>query len=104
MSKRKYTHIQRLLPEIQEMLSKGKSHKEVEQHFGLTGDRPVHNLLKQERRRQKKIALGVIPRPKGKPRKNTQSQSKEAQQEYEIKRLRMENKLLQDFLQLTEGK
>lgn len=30
MSKRKYTHMQELLPEIKEMIAKGKSHREIE--------------------------------------------------------------------------
>ena len=50
MSKRKYTHIQEILPEIQVMIANGKSHREIEEFLGLTGDRPVHNLLKRERR------------------------------------------------------
>ncbi len=29
MSKRKYTHIQELLPEIQVMIANGKSHREI---------------------------------------------------------------------------
>ena len=45
MSKRKYTHIQEILPEIQVMIANGKSHREIEEFLGLTGDRPVHNLL-----------------------------------------------------------
>ena len=45
MSKRKYTHTQELLPEIQVMIANGKSHLEIEEFLGLTGDRPVHNLL-----------------------------------------------------------
>ena len=30
MSKRKYTHIQELMPEIKEMIAKGKSQREIE--------------------------------------------------------------------------
>ena len=48
MSKRKYIHIQVLLPEIKAMIASGKSHREIEEFFGLTGDRPIHNLLKRE--------------------------------------------------------
>ena len=93
MSKRRYTHIQEIFPEIKVMIANGKSHREIEEFFGLTGDRPVHNLLKRERRKEKKA---IIPRPKGRPKK----ESKEA----ELERLRMENKLLRDFLQSTERK
>jgi len=101
MSKRKYTHIQEILPEIQVMIANGKSHREIEEFLGLTGDRPVHNLLKRERRKEKKLQAGIAPRPKGRPRKKDTPRSIETEQAYEIHRLKMENKLLRDFLQLT---
>ena len=104
MSKRRYTHIQEILPEIKAMIANGKSHREIEEFFGLTGDRPVHNLLKRERRKEKKVATGIVPRPKGRPRKDAPPRDVVAEQAYEINRLKMENKLLRDFLQLTGGK
>ena len=102
MSERRYTHIQELLPVINAMIAKGKSHREIEEVLGLTGDRPIHNLLKRERRKEKKVKAGVMPRPKGRPRKDGQPthQSEKA----ELERLRMENKLLRDFLQLAGRK
>ena len=102
MPKRRYTHIQKLLPEIKEMLAAGKSHREIEAHFGLEGERPIHELLKRERRKEKKIVEGNIPRPKGRPRKDGQPPRQNEQKE--IERLRMENRLLRDFLQFTERK
>ena len=104
MSKRRYTHIQEILPEIKAMIANGKSHREIEEFFGLTGDRPVHNLLKRERRKEKKVTVGIIPRPKGRPRKDVSARDVVAEQVYEINRLKMENKLLRDFLQLTGRK
>ena len=104
MSKRRYTHIQEILPEIKAMIANGKSHQEIEEFFGLTGDRPVHNLLKRERRKEKKVAAGIVPRPKGRPRKDEPPRDVVAEQAYEINRLKMENKLLRDFLQLTGRK
>lgn len=50
---RKYQHTLELLPKIKEMQEKGMSHKEIENALGLTGDRPIHNLLKRERRKEK---------------------------------------------------
>lgn len=102
MSKRKYTHMKLLLPEIKAMLAEGKSHREIEEHFGLTGERPVHHLLKQERRREKKLAEGGSVKPKGRPRRD--GQPPHQNMKTEIKRLRMENKLLRDFLQSIERK
>ena len=104
MSKRKYTHIQEILPEIKVMIANGKSHREIEEFFSLTGDRPIHNLLKRERRKEKKIAAGIEPRPKGRPCKDASPRDMVAEQAYEINRLKMENKLLRDFLQLTGRK
>ena len=104
MSKRRYTRIQEILPEIKVMIENGKSHREIEEFFGLTGDRPVHNLLKRERRKEKKVAAGIEPRPKGRPRKDAPPRDVVAEQAYEINRLKMENKLLRDFLQLTGRK
>ena len=88
-----YQHIQILLPQIKEMLEKGMSHREIEKRLGLMGDRPVHNLLKRERKKE----LQGIPKVRGrKPAKTLQ------EYKYENKRLKMENELLRDFLSLTE--
>lgn len=43
-----------LLPIIEEKLAAGMSHREIETELGLEGDRPVHNLLKQQRRKAAK--------------------------------------------------
>ena len=87
MSKRNYTHVQKILPKIQATIRNGKSHREIEGFFGLTGDRSVHNLLKRERRKEKKLLAGMAPRPKGRPRKDAAPRSIEAEQAYEIQRL-----------------
>ena len=82
-----------LLPAIESMLEAGMSHREIEDELGLEGERPVHNLLKRQRR---KAAKGM-PKYRGrKPAKTLQ------EYKYENKRLKMEIKLLQDFLQSTE--
>lgn len=89
---RRYQKIQALLPEIKKMLDGGMTQREVEEALGLEGDRPVHELLKRER---KKSVKG-IPKQRGrKPAKTLQ------EYKYENKRLKMENELLRDFLLLT---
>ncbi len=98
MSKRKYTHIQELVPEIKSMLASGMTQREVEQRLGLTGVRPVHELLKRANRRQKKLSAGECIQEKGRARKRPLTQSEAC--EKEIARLKMENELLRDFLQL----
>lgn len=92
---RKYQHTQKLLPQIQEMLESGMTQKQIEAALGLTGDRPVHNLLKRER---KKKVPGIAKQRGRKPAKTL------SEYKYENKRLKMENELLRDFLQFTERK
>lgn len=101
MSKRNYTHMQELLPEIQAMIAAGKTQREIAEHFGFQNKSVVKEALKRDRRKQRKLAAGIIMRPKGRPRKNTAPRDIVVEQAYEINRLKMENKLLQDFLSLT---
>lgn len=98
---RRYQHTQALLTEIKELLAKGMTQREIEDHLGLKGDRPVHQLLKRERRKEKRVIAGITPRPKGRPRKDTRPRDIVAEQAYEIQRLKMENELLRDFLLLA---
>ena len=96
-----YQHTQELLGVIKRLQADGLSQKEIEEHLGLKGDRPVHQLLKRERRKEARIASGITPRPKGRPKKDSAPRDTIAEQAYEKKRLKMENELLRDFLSLT---
>ena len=102
MQKRRYTHTQVLLQEIRAMVSKGMSQREIAEHFGFSSKEVVRELLKRERRKEAKVQAGILPRPKGRPRKD--GQSPHQREKTELDRLRMENKLLRDFLQLTGRK
>ena len=89
---RKYQHTMELLPRIKQLLSEGMTQKEVEEALGLTGYRPVHELLKRERKKEQQ----GVPKQRGrKPAKTLQ------EYKYENKRLKMEVELLRDFLSLT---
>lgn len=93
MSKRKYTHVQSLLPEIKAMVEAGKTQREIAEHYGFSDKSVVKRLLERERRKE----LQGIPKQRGrKPAKTL------AEYKYENKRLKMENELLRDFLQSTE--
>lgn len=95
MEKRRYAKIQALLPIIEAKLAEGQSQREIERELGLEGDRPIHNLLRRERKKE----VRGIPKARGrKPAKTL------AEYKYENKRLKMENELLRDFLQFTERK
>ena len=96
MRKRNYTQVQGLLPEIKAMLSEGKTQREVAEHFGFKDKYVVKQLLVLE--------AGIVPRPKGRPKKTAEPKDIAAEQAYEIQRLQMENKLLRDFLHCTERK
>ena len=96
MSREKYTRVQILLPEIRAMEAAGKTKREIAEHFGLRDKYVVKQLLSRENRKERRIKEGFSPRPKGSHRKESP--------ESELARLRMENQLLRDFLQLTERK
>ena len=104
MNKRNYTHIQELLPQIKAMLAEGKTQREVAEYYGLKNKYVVKQLLTRERRKERKLEAGIIPRSKGRPRKNAAPRDIIAEQAYEIQRLKMENELLRDFLRSTERK
>ena len=80
---------------------KGKTRREIAEHLGLT-KRQVETWVTRYNRRQERIAAGIPPKPKGRPRKRPLSSKEEY--EKEIARLQMENQLLRDFLRFTERK
>ena len=101
MSKRQYTHVQVLLPEIKAMIAAGKTQREIAEPFGLKDKYVVKQLLTRERRKEAKIKEGILPRPNGRPRNNEIPRDIVEEQAHEINRLKRENNLLRDFLQLT---
>ena len=101
MGKRKYTHIKELEPVIMRMREEGKTVREIAEHLGLT-KKQVKGWVTRYNHRQERIAAGIPPKPKGRPRKRPLSSTEEY--EKEIARLQMENQLLRDFLQFTGRK
>ena len=99
-----YTHVQMLLPEIEAMIAEGKTQREVAEYFGFKDKYVVKRLLDRQREKRRKLEAGIVPRPKGMPRKDAAPRDVATEQAYEIARLRMENKLLRDFLQFAERK
>ena len=99
MSKRKYTHIQSLTSTILSMRSNGYTNQEVANYLELEIEQ-VKNCIKRQNRIERMRALGKEVKPKGRPRKDGEPPKQDIQKELE--RLRMENKLLRDFLQSTE--
>ena len=95
MAKRKYTHVQELLPSIKAMAEAGKTQREIAEYYGFKDKYVVKWLLYRERNKQ----IQGVPKQRGrKPAKTLQ------EYKYENQRLKMENELLRDFLQSKERK
>ena len=101
MQKRKYVQVKLIEDQIQLMRTEGMTNREIADHFGLNL-KQVKNWVNRHNRTQKNLAVGIVPKPKGRPRKDGQPPYQNEKEE--IERLRMENKLLRDFLQSTERK
>ena len=86
------------------MLAEGKTQREVAEYYGFRDKQVVKGLLKRERRKERKLEAGILPRPQGRPRKDAAPKDIAAEQAHEIQRLRMENQLLRDFLRFTGRK
>ena len=99
MSKRKYTHIKGLEELVISMRDSGMTRQEIAEELGLDKIQ-IKNCVYRYNQRRTLLALGYEPRPKGRPRKDGQPPRQDLQKE--VERLRMENKLLRDFLQSTE--
>ena len=99
MAKRKWTNMQVLEPQIMAMREAGMSRRIIADELGLEL-RQIENWINRRNRSKAKLSLGILPKRKGRPRKRPLSTVEEYEQE--ISRLQMENKLLRDFLQLTE--
>ncbi len=99
MGKRKWTDIKAIEAGIIEMRKAGKIRKEIADYFGLN-QKQIENWVTRHNREQAQLAKGILPGRRGRPRKDGKPpQTSEAA---ELKRLRMENQLLRDFLRFTE--
>ena len=65
------------------MVEAGKTQREIAEHFGFSSKEVVRELLKRERRKEAKLAAGIMPRPKGRPRKDALPRDVVAEQAYE---------------------
>ena len=99
MSKRKYTHIKTMELQIISMREAGMTRQEIADELGLEKEQ-IKNWIARYNRRGFVLLQGQESRPKGRPRKDGQPPQQDIQKE--LDRLRMENKLLRDFLQSVE--
>ncbi len=96
--KRTYTHIKAVEDQIIELRQIGKTRQEIADELGLTKQQ-IKGWIKRHNKSQARLAAGLPPKHRGRPRKN--EPTSEEEYKYEIKRLKMENELLRDFLRLT---
>ena len=88
---RKYTKVEGLT----EIIRQRKANGEIAESYGLTKYQ-VKQLMARQNRKERRIAAGHIPRPKGRPRKEPASE--EAKRNNEVVQLRMQVELLRNFL------
>ena len=109
---REYRHIELYEKEIIQLLEEGKTLREISEQLGFTY-KQVREFKTRYNRKQKKIALGIAIKKKGRPAKDSivtkedklaDLRYKLARKDSRIKQLEMENELMRDFLSLTERK
>lgn len=113
---RKYTYIKDFEKELIEYIERGHTLRETGEKYGFTY-KEMRDFKTRYNKKQRKLAAGIAVKPKGRPRKDgtappsIEQLSKLSQLQYElaskeryIKRLEMQNKLMRDFLSLTERK
>ena len=82
-----------------EMKAFGKTNREIAERFGFKDKYVVKEWVKRYNRRIRKMEAGILPRRRGRPPKGYMTTEQE--KDNEIRRLKMENELLRDFLRLA---
>ena len=109
---REYRHIGLYEKEIIQLWEQGKTLREISEQLGFS-HKQVREFKTRYNRKQKKIALGIAIKKKGRPEKDSivteedklaDLRYKLARKDAKIKQLEMENELMRDFLSLTERK
>ena len=92
---RRYTKVEGLTEVVRTRHEQGETYAEIASDYGLE-KKQLKQLMARRRRKERKIAAGYIPRPKGRPRK--EAASEEVKRYNEIVQLRMQVELLRNFL------
>jgi len=93
--KRRYTHIKAQEKRIIELRNSGRTRQEIADELGLTKVQVKDWICRYNRRIAKDAT--IAPKERGRKPAVTLTEYK-----YEVKRLKMENALLRDFLWLAE--
>ena len=92
---RSYRKVECLAEEVFRRKAAGETNREIGEHFGLSKEQ-VKQLVTRQRRKQRLLEHGYIPRPKGRPRKA--GETEEMRRNNELAELRMQVELLRNFL------
>ena len=92
---RKYTKVEGLTEIIRQRKANGETNREIAESYELTKYQ-VKQLMARQNRKERRIAAGYVPRPKGRPRKEPANE--EAKRNNEVVQLRMQVELLRNFL------
>lgn len=92
---RRYTKVEGLTEVVRTRHEQGETYAEIASDYGLE-KKQLKQLMARRRRKERKIAAGYIPRPKGRPRK--EAASEEVKRNNEIVQLRMQVEVLRNFL------
>lgn len=92
---RSYVKMECIAEEVFRRKAAGETNREIGERFGLT-KRQVEQLVNRQNRKQRLVAQGYVPRPKGRPRKDAVDEN--IRQQNEVIQLRMQVELLRNFL------
>ncbi len=92
---RKYRKVEYLVEIIEERSKAGETYREIGASLGLSREE-VRGAMHRHHAKERKLAAGYIARPKGRPRK--EGQSEEVKRNNEVVQLRMTVELLRNFL------
>ena len=92
---RQYTKVEALSEEVFRRKAAGETNREIGARFGLSKEQ-VKGLVSRQNRKQRLIAGGHAPQPKGRPRKSLLNE--EQKRDKELVELRMQVELLRNFL------
>lgn len=99
--KRKWTNIKLIEDQIKELRNAGKTRQEIADELGLEKVQ-IKSWINRYNRKQRQLEHGIETRRRGRPPKGYVTT--EADKDHEIKRLKMENELLRDFLRIAGRK
>lgn len=92
---RKYRKVEHLVEIIETRSKAGETYREIGASLGLSREE-VRGAMHRHHAKERKLAAGYIARPKGRPRKD--GQSEEVKRNNEVVQLRMTVELLRNFL------